>query len=486
MHLLDILRLHSPVISASGTSAEAGVRSGYPLCDGSIITRIPSEIRSNTFCFDSSDTFGLIDLEINQCLGYADLVRLQSKHTRRPEHREYSLMTSDHLDEGDDVYVYGYKGSSGNRSPIHFSCKEDGIKDGFSLYRAEPKDRAPIKGTMGAPVLNRRTNKICGLVYSLESFEAPEMWIIPMSKVKEAYPPLTDEAAARDFESWKRITRAIIDPNEWLLNMPEKMRLLETIALARLGGHGDNAELLKQQYFFAYYLKNHDVHTDGETIRVSRHQLKITNPSEVRGENHLWKAELHAEIPNQPNAPIVLKWGTCFVNCINETTELLLDNRPSAWTGETCFNGRSIHRITHKKEENFSLTEAALVLMILGFNNYYSGKKKLSNFGGVLKDKNRDFFLEEFRLLRDNNPGLSVDEVADMALRKIPFGANREKLGINDFEVAFYPSGEHEQPDAIYVKKAVARYGDWSELLTKCNQWISMYAEELPGMLPTS
>jgi hypothetical protein len=164
MHLLDHLKLHSPVISANGAGPEIGIRSGYPLADGSIITRIPFEIRSNKFYFERNGTSDLSDLDIRQCLGYADLVLLQSRKPSQHPSLEYNIMTSQYLDEGDDVYIYGYKGSSANRSAIHFRCEGDDTKQGVSLFRAESKTYASINGAVGAPVLNRRTNKICGIV----------------------------------------------------------------------------------------------------------------------------------------------------------------------------------------------------------------------------------------------------------------------------------------------------------------------------------
>jgi hypothetical protein len=477
MKLLDHLRNHSALVSTHNAHPQNNTRSGFLVNEDSIITCIPGERRRDNYYLHDEALNNPLPLRFHKCLGFADLVLLQYSLPRHPFKPAFNILTSDIIEEDDDIYAYGYRDVDNERTALDFRCRQGELHKGLPLLRAQSKTSFAIKGAIGAPVLNKRTNRICGLIYEVESSADPNIWVLPMCSIKEVYPQLAHEEKARESLVEEKIMKDYSDPDKWKGGSPERMEMLNRLALARLGGHGEYAEDMRIKYFQAYPFMNLEGPSNGQTVSVRRNQLHIVNPGVEAENTHLWKAELIAEIPQEKNLPIRLKWGMCYVNTITEATELLLDNKPSAWSSEAKYNGKNIDRITHCKDEDFSLTEAALVLMILGYNEYFRGQtdKILSNFGGVLKDKNREIFLKEFKTIRDNNPDLSPLQAAEDALRLTPFGKNRAKLGITDFEIGFYPAGEYDNPKDIYVKEAKTKSGEWQELLDACQRWKSMF-----------
>lgn len=476
--VLDILRQHSPTVSTlEKPESVSNIQSGFPIGDSRIVTRIQSEDQAKAIYLHPSDLGSSSRLEIDDSLNQADLVILKISEPTDKLNTIKPLWTSDFSDVGDDIWIYGYRGESIEKKHISLVMQSHETRDGFPLMRTSMKSPGLLYGAIGTPALNLKTKRICGLLYDIEEHGQSDIWILPISKVKELIPGFAEEDRFREEESWRRLVGSseATDPRYWLLNIKEKMLMLDKLASARVAGHGPEAERLREEYLREYKLKNIDPPVEGETLEIRRNQLLVKNAGADPSTPHLWRAEFWADVTDDKSTHLLLKWGMCYVNIEHGTTELLIDNRPSVWTGNEFFEGRAIKKITHNRAQDFSLTEAALVLMIRGFNDYYAGKENLKNFGGILKDDNHTNFLNEYQAIRDNCPELSIKEAAQISLKKISFGKNREKLGITKFDIAFYPHNEYSTPESIYIKSATTQSGNWEELLAVCEKWINEY-----------
>jgi len=128
-----------------------------------------------------------------------------------------------------------------------------------------------------------------------------------------------------------------------------------------------------------------------------------------------------------------------LISMTDGSPQFYLDNRVVTSAGESI----------KLKLEGGSLTEAALEETIAAYQGLYN--KPPPSLSGSLADKNLANFRKEFALLRDQNPGKSNQAIADMAIRRISFGANRIKLGYGDLTTKISNFDSNGVPTSVFV-----------------------------------
>lgn len=478
--LLQLLLDHSPCVTCS-----RDIRSGLRYGNGKIVTLLEDDEFEHDVSI-SSHSFQSVPVRVQRITRIQSMAVLTPSNPGALPSTPHSILCSDWIDEGDDLYVFGNIGDSTGRSPIGFVYEEEQMVGGARLLRATQKSSELVSGVIGAPVLNWRSKRICGILMQFDlKTDPPSILVVPISALKKEITELSQYDEESELSSLNELYRFdFSDSDQWSENLNTQMKILDKLASLRVVGHGEHAEQTAFEYLKAYRLKNEPTPIQGETIMLKRHQLFIPSDKiqlSKESAHDLWTAELWAKIPGaNPDDMLDLQWGKCYVDVRDGRSELLLDNRPSAWTGNTSFGGRTIKLISHDKSQNFSLTEAALVLMVRAFHQYFHGREQLRNFGGVLKDDNLSNFLKEFRSIKDQNPEILDSVIAQETIRKISFGKNREKIGIVNFDIQlFYLPADSSVPSSVIVKSATTATGDWNELLATCDRWIEEYPASL-------
>ncbi|BAQ66950.1 adenylate cyclase (plasmid) [Geminocystis sp. NIES-3709] len=202
-------------------------------------------------------------------------------------------------------------------------------------------------------------------------------------------------------------------------------------------------------------IKEHKSQAHRDDKKERKLQADDTNKKEDKPQAHhndknvIWEIEFLADVDGQK-----LKWGAGFVNIKTGDSELLLDTRPSMWTGKPFIVneeklkwlkiGNNLDLPTEEyRPQEITFTTIALFLLDEEYKKYASSvdsceAKEIKNFGGWLKDENRKKFQREFAILLWQNPNANEElkkELLRQSLSKIPFGLARESLSINQFTI---------------------------------------------------
>lgn len=198
---------------------------------------------------------------------------------------------------------------------------------------------------------------------------------------------------------------------------------------------------LLEEYFSKTSLKNMDFFSgDSVSIKVS----DVVAGAPEMASDIIWCCSFFAQVENTS-----ILWGKAFVNIENGRSELLLDNRPEAWTGKPLLiNNRFVSKL---KLESDSFTRLALETMERIYRIHFDNQKSVTSFGGFLKDANLRQFQSEFALRQNMSSDASEDQLAQQALRVTSFGKARIQLGITKFDIRIMDAieGSESQPEGI-------------------------------------
>jgi Cdc6-like AAA superfamily ATPase len=224
------------------------------------------------------------------------------------------------------------------------------------------------------------------------------------------------------------------------------------LTLANPRDYGNEAFI--ELYSKAAEIKNVDEFDPGEILQVNRADLICDEP--VMTSSTIWSCSLSVRYED-----LILPWGRVFVNSKTKRSELLLDNRPQAWTGSPfTHKGFSISKL---RLVDSSFTKEAITMMERRYSEFYGGEAEVLSFGGFLKDANRRQFQKEYAFLKESSPSLSDAELYQQAILETSFGKARFDLGINvfdiltigdDIEVRVEGIGSRRVPDTIIVVDA--------------------------------
>ncbi|MGW8391283.1 PAAR domain-containing protein [Pseudoduganella sp. HUAS MS19] len=128
-----------------------------------------------------------------------------------------------------------------------------------------------------------------------------------------------------------------------------------------------------------------------------------------------------------------------LISMTDDGPQFYLDNRVVTSAGESI----------KLKLEGGSMTEAALEQTIAAHQALYN--KPPPSLSGSLADKNLANFRNEFAQLRAQDPVSSDQAIADMAIRRISFGANRIKLGYGDLTTDIGNFDANGLPTKVFV-----------------------------------
>lgn len=240
-----------------------------------------------------------------------------------------------------------------------------------------------------------------------------------------------------------------------LLPIASEMISLANLAKRRLEiDDYRNESAIALQRFYAETLKQ-------KNIVSNEGEKEYLNPSNIitnwrMSGKLIWEITMSANIQGK-----VLVFGQGYVNVETGNSELLLDNRPSSWTGtEVEVEGRKIAQLKFSKEDisivinndepqEFSVTKLAILILENEYRKFAQSKdcpedscNYVRNFGGWLKDFNRKVFQKEFAILA---AGIIKDEhkltegrkkeLINQAFYCTPFGKHRKHLGITEFRI---------------------------------------------------
>jgi hypothetical protein len=86
-----------------------------------------------------------------------------------------------------------------------------------------------------------------------------------------------------------------------------------------------------------------------------------------------------------------------------------------------------------KLEAKFPFTDESLKKNQSVWEKYFN--KELTHYSGSLGDENLGNFQFEYNELRAKNPGLSTQQIGDLAIREVSFGKGRGRIGFGDLSV---------------------------------------------------
>lgn len=233
---------------------------------------------------------------------------------------------------------------------------------------------------------------------------------------------------------------------------------------------------LSQKYSELLGMKNCEGIQIGETFEVRRNDISTSRPQEFINNEldiWLWKIDFFVSLDTK-----IVQWGRAFVNVFDGRSELLLDNRPSAWLGSPLeIRGIQVKEFIPHCDEDFRLTEAAIATLVSRFNEFYSDKQKITNFGGWLKDVNLRDFKKHFSEIKNRYTEKSIDQVAQDALRMTSFGRSRVNLGIRKFSIKleFNDLENPDIPSEALITDAIVLDEEWDEHLKRCQRWERMF-----------
>ena len=159
--------------------------------------------------------------------------------------------------------------------------------------------------------------------------------------------------------------------------------------------------------------------------------LKTTKPSRRQGYQNIawWHWELYVTLPDGRTAVF------CEVNIrFRRSPDLNLD------PGASKVKGTNEKVVLKVPEGGFSWTTEALKLVIETYKKQFGREPK--NLGGFLAKSNIKNFQYEFARFRVNNPGMSTQQIAQLAVEAISFGSKRSELGYTHFNVEVLKVGE--------------------------------------------
>jgi len=403
------------------------------------------------------------------------------------------------LDEGfnpfDQLYVYGYPDDFPEGSSVTITCEGIAKDQGMTLIKAQAGQVRP--GHSGSPALNNQTGKVCGIVSETRS-RSTDLGglLIPVSMVFSQFPELEKEnrelheqeqqfayrlACSSSQKRERAIQNLVSKDQEWMQGISRDICELSLAAELRLTTGESNyweSKRLAKRYSKSLGRKNCEGPQIGETLEIRRNDISTNKPEEYVDEElgiWLWKIDLLASLETN----FSVQWGRAFVNVLNGKSELLLDNRPSSWLGYPLeIRRKRIKEFIALYDEDFILTEGAIVNMILQFDNFYKGKHKIRNFGGWLKDRNLRDFRQFYEEIKNDFRGMDQNKIAQNAIRKTLFGRSRVNLGIRNFtiELEFEDTEKPDIPSVVLVTSASTVDEDQEELLRKCKQWKQLFA----------
>jgi hypothetical protein len=404
------------------------------------------------------------------------------------------------LDEGfnpfDHLYVYGYPDDFPEGSSVTITCEGIAKEHGVTLIKAQAGLVRP--GHSGSPALNKQTGKVCGIVSETRS-RSTDLGglLIPVSMVFRQFPELQEQNREilerdKDFSIvWRQNLRReravkslVTKDQEWMQRVSRDMCELSLAAELRLTTEDSNYReslRLAKRYAKALGRKNHEGLQLGETFEVRRSDISTSNPEEYIDNElgiWLWKVDLLVSLDTN----IIVQWGRAFVNVLNGKSELLLDNRPTAWIGSLLeIRGIKVKEFIPLYDEDFRLTEAAIVNTVLCFHNFYGGKYQIRDFGGWLKDTNLRDFKKFYEEIKSNSCSVNPKKVAQDALRRTSFGRSRVKLGIRNFAInlEFHDTENPDIPSEVLVTNASVADEDQDEHLMKCKQWKELFTSSV-------
>ena len=235
-----------------------------------------------------------------------------------------------------------------------------------------------------------------------------------------------------------------------------EMKSLANLAKRRLEipDYRDDTAIALQR-FYAEILKQKNVlhHKNVVSNKGAKEYIdlsKITTSCRMSGKL-IWEITMSVDVHGTN-----LVWGQGFVNIETGNSELLLDNRPSSWTGtETIIKGKEIAQlkvpedasltINNGAKQSLSITKLAILIVEQQYLDFIASKERdknldmcnyVRNFGGWLKDFNRRIFQKEFAIISNNNYArISLDEITYQAFKDTPFGKHRRQLGITEFTI---------------------------------------------------
>ena len=224
-----------------------------------------------------------------------------------------------------------------------------------------------------------------------------------------------------------------------IYSIGSEMTALAELAIARLvlsNPTDPGAHAIASLYAERQNLKDSDF-GEGSQSEITCNDLYAHQP-EIRADGLIWLITLYAKLEK-----LHLRWGQAFVNIESGRSELLLDNRPKAWTGsDVMVNG---YRLGKLKLLDGSFTKKAIEILDKEYQSYFKGGRSIQSYGGWLKDANRKQFQFEFAYYKEQNPSASDDDASQHAIRKTSFGKARVELGISEFNILLW--GKQEATD---------------------------------------
>jgi energy-coupling factor transporter ATP-binding protein EcfA2 len=267
-----------------------------------------------------------------------------------------------------------------------------------------------------------------------------------LNQVKTAWTELqahldtaTREFCEQSLASRHSFDKSIVHP------IGSEMAALAELAIARLvlpNPYDPSAEVLAKLYSERLSLKNTEF-SQGEECQITCQDLFTSQP-EIRGDL-IWECTLFAKVGTTN-----LRWGQVFVNIKTGRSELLLDNRPGAWTNtEVLIDG---NRISKLKLVDGSFTKVAIETLENTYSQYFNGERSVQSYGGWLKDSNRKRFQIEFAKFKENHPEATDEEATNHAIRETSFGKARIELGITEFNILLTGMKEEVHIDGLGVR----------------------------------
>jgi len=254
-----------------------------------------------------------------------------------------------------------------------------------------------------------------------------------------------------------------------------EMKSLANLAKRRLEilDYRDETAIALQK-FYAEVLNQKNVVSD-KGVKEYIDPSKITTSCRMSGKL-IWEVTMFVDVHGTN-----LIWGQGFVNIETGNSELLLDNRPSSWTGvEVIINQKEIAQlkvpedasliINNGKEQKLSITKLAILIVEQEYRKFVKSKNNsknynvcnyVRNFGGWLKDFNRRIFQKEFVIIASNNYlNLDLEEITYQAFKCTPFGKHRHQLGITQFTIDTYDANGRTSWKSL---KSLIKDDNWEE-----------------------
>lgn len=249
------------------------------------------------------------------------------------------------------------------------------------------------------------------------------------------------------------------------------MKVLATLAKTRLTlADYNNIYALQIQEYYAKELR-HKNKVDGKIKKTYIQMEQIVCGTPQLSGKLIWEITFLVKLDGYDRS---LVWGKGYVNIKNGNSELLLDNRPWAWTGTSIIIGKEEIQLLSlpdkatitiaDKQQKASFTKIALQKLEEEYRKYtknassrgdFDGYPEVYNFGGWLKDMNKKIFIKNYAVLKTKN-NMTEQKILQEAYLKTPFGEVRHQLGITEFEITC-------PQDRFLSLSEIMKKDDWKE-----------------------